>query len=94
MHDVAILAMHGVVAADLAIPCDIFSRMRLPDETPGYRVRVCGEAKEVRSEAFNLRTRWSLAGLAAAHTVIVPGVADPSQAIAPAVRPAARRPPG
>jgi len=85
MHDVAILAMHGVVPADLANPCDIFGRMRLPDETPGYRVRVCGEAKEVRSDAFNLRTRWTLADMAGAHTIIVPGIADPAEPVSPAV---------
>ncbi len=78
MHEVAIIAMHGFVAADLATPLEVFGRVRLADGTAGYRVRVCGEAREVRGEAFALKAPKTLAAVAAAATVIVPGVADPS----------------
>ena len=75
MHDVAVLALHGVIAFDLTIPCETFGRLSLPD---GYRVRVCGEGPEVRSSAFTIRAPWTLAEAAAADTVVVAGVEDPS----------------
>jgi len=99
MHVVAVLALHGVVPFDLAIPCDVFGRAvapaaKAPYQAP-YQVRVCGEARVVRSGAFDLRVRCGLDGLADAGTVIVPGIADvtapvPARAIA-ALRAAAGR---
>lgn len=85
MHEVVIVAMHGLVPSDLATPCDIFSSVRLLDGSDGYRVRVCGEAREVRSEAFNIKAPWKLAEVASAHTVILPGLADPAVPISASV---------
>jgi transcriptional regulator GlxA family with amidase domain len=74
MHDVAVLALHGTVPIDLAIPCDVFGHVMKPGGRRGYRVRVCGEAREVRAGAFNIRAPFTLGDVDRAHTVIVPGV--------------------
>ena len=74
MHTIAVLALHGVVPFDLAIPCEVFGRVRLPDPAHEYEVRVCGEAAEVRARGFGIRAPWTLDGLADADTVVVPGV--------------------
>src|SRR5579859_1174224 len=95
MHTVAILAMHGVVPADLAIPCDLFGRVRRPDPAHDYDVRVCGEAPDVRAGPFDIRAPFGLAQLVGADTVIVPGIEDPTapvpEPIVTALRAAAGR---
>ena len=78
MHVVAVLALHGVVPFDLAIPCEVFGRAFRPGANAAYEVRVCGEAGTVRSGHFDLRAPWRLGSLADATTVIVPGIADVS----------------
>jgi transcriptional regulator GlxA family with amidase domain len=75
MHVVAVLALDGVVAFDLSVPCEVFGRARLAGGRPAYQVRVCGPG-EVDAGVFTLRPPFGLAGLAGADTVIVPGVAD------------------
>jgi transcriptional regulator GlxA family with amidase domain len=89
MYVVAVLALDGVVAFDLSVPCEVFGRARLAGGRPAYQVRVCGEG-EVDAGAFTLRPRWGLAGLAGADTVVVPGVADPRRPTPPAVLAALR----
>jgi len=76
MHDVAVIAMHGVVPFDLAIPCEVFGRVRLADGRAPYRVKVCGEAPEVRAGVFGIRAPWGLDAVAGAATVVLPGVDD------------------
>lgn len=90
MHEVAVLAMHGFVPFDLSIPCEVFGRVRLFGEKPAYRVRVCGEANIVRTEAFSLRASSNLKHLASADTVIIPGLDDAGRRIRPAVLAAIR----
>lgn len=85
MHEIAVLAMHGVVASDLAIPSDIFSWVRTREGAPAYRVRVCGEAPVIRSAVFDVNTRHSLEDLATAQTVIVPGTDDLRIEVSPPV---------
>ena len=77
MHDVAVLALHGVIPFDLAIPCEVFGRARL-DTGDAYCVRVCGETPEVRAGDFTLRAPWALEHLVQARTVIIPGIEDPT----------------
>ncbi|MQY05021.1 GlxA family transcriptional regulator [Actinomadura macrotermitis] len=86
MHTVAVLALDGVIPFDLSTPIEVFSRTRLPDGRPGYRIRVCGERPEIDAGAFTLRAPWGLDGLGTADTIIVPGTADPTAPLAPAVR--------
>lgn len=81
MHVVAVLALDGVVGFDLGTPLEVFGRTRLPDGRPAYDVRVCAADDSVDAGLFTLRAPWGLPALSAAHTVIVPGVADPATAV-------------
>lgn len=81
MHTVAILALDGVIAFDLATPLEVFGRSRLPDGRPAYRVVVCAPRDEVSAGAFALRAPWRLDMLSEADTIIVPGLADPTAPI-------------
>ncbi len=85
MHHVAVVAFPGVVPFDLAVPCEVFGRATGYDGRPGYDIRVCGSAPTVDAGLFALRTRWSLADLDWADTIIVPGVDDVDRPIAPEV---------
>ncbi|WP_414507343.1 GlxA family transcriptional regulator [Streptomyces sp. NEAU-L66] len=85
MHTVAVLALDKVIPFDLSTPIEVFTRTRLPDGRPGYQVRVCAERPEVDAGAFALRAPWGLDGLTDADTVIVPGTADPTGPLPPAV---------
>ncbi|MFJ4033167.1 GlxA family transcriptional regulator [Streptomyces griseoluteus] len=90
MHTVAVLALNQVIPFDLSTPIEVFSRTRLPDGRPGYQVRVCAEREEIDAGAFAVRAPWGLEGLAGADTVVVPGVAEPTAPLSPAVRDALR----
>jgi transcriptional regulator GlxA family with amidase domain len=81
MHIVAILALDGVCPGDLAIPWEVFSRVRLAGGEAAYDVRVCGQARDVSAGAFILRAPWQLAETSRADTLIVPGVDNPALAI-------------
>jgi len=76
VHEVAVVATHGVVAFDLATPTEIFRGTRLDDGRNPYRLVVCGVARGVRAADFELRMRHGLEALERADTVIVPGVSD------------------
>jgi transcriptional regulator GlxA family with amidase domain len=78
---VAVVALDGVNPFDLAIPCEVFGRVRLPDGRAPYRVRVCGVTTTVDAGAFRVRTATDLRGVAGAHTVVVPGIEDPTRPI-------------
>ncbi|MER5895455.1 helix-turn-helix domain-containing protein [Streptomyces sp. NPDC001876] len=90
MHTVAVLALDQVIPFDLSTPIEVFTRTRLPDGHPGYRIRVCAEQPETDAGAFTLRAPWGLEGLKGADTVIVPGTARPTVPPTPAVRDALR----
>ncbi|MBO2449555.1 helix-turn-helix domain-containing protein [Actinomadura barringtoniae] len=94
-HIVAVLALDGVVATDLALPLDAFDRVRLPDGSLPYRVRVCGPEREIAAEMFGMTVPYGMDALAEADTIVVPGHgADPSEApaeVLEALRTAARR---
>ena len=85
MHTIAVLALDGVVALDLAIPCEVFGRVRLADGSIAYRIIVCGERGNVRSSAFDLRAPGRLRDIEAADTLVVPGIEDLDAPIAPRV---------
>jgi transcriptional regulator GlxA family with amidase domain len=85
MHKIAILAMHGVLPFDLATPCEVLSRVRTPSGDLAYDIRVCGEARVVKTTFLDLRVRWDLSEMLDARTIIVPGIADISQRVPAAV---------
>jgi transcriptional regulator GlxA family with amidase domain len=77
MHVVAILALDGVVAFDLGVPCQVFSAARQPDGTPRYDLRVCGDpevtATAVSVSCFRLHCDYPLEAAIDADTIVVPG---------------------
>lgn len=77
MHTVAILALDGVIAFDMATPIEVFARCRLPDGRAPYRVCLCSPTMQVDAGLFTLRTPWGLDRLEEADTIILPGVANP-----------------
>ncbi|MGW0812127.1 GlxA family transcriptional regulator [Streptomyces viridiviolaceus] len=93
MHTVAILALDDVVPFDLAAPMQVFDWTRLPDGRSPYRVRLCAESPEVRTDGLVLRVDRGLDALEDADTVIVPGRSEengpPSDRVLAALRQAA-----
>jgi len=71
---VAVVAFDGVVLSDLAIPCDVFGRVRDSKGRFPYEVRVCSLRRRVRSDHLSLDVPRRLASLQRASTVIVPGI--------------------
>jgi transcriptional regulator GlxA family with amidase domain len=91
MHRVAIVATDGVVPFDLATPCEVFGRVRLPGGRAAYQIRVCGVTREVDAGLFRLRTDHGLEALAKADTILLPGIADVAVAAPPALVRAVRK---
>ncbi len=89
-HIVAVLALDGVVAYDLAIPCGVFGHVMAGDGTPHYEVKVCGEARTVRSRDFALAISYGLETIVGADTLVIPGVDETDSPVSPAVVDAVR----
>ncbi len=85
MQNVAVLAFDGVVAFDLTIPCEVFGHAVLPDRSPAYRVKVCGERRRSSTRAFEVRAPYGLVDAVDADIVIVPGTDDPGRPPSPAI---------
>lgn len=90
MHIVAVLATHGVVPLDLAIPCGVFGHSPVPGTKAHYEVLLCGEAKTLRSHFFKIIPPYGLEHVAKADTVVVPGIEDIDAPISPRVTAALR----
>jgi transcriptional regulator GlxA family with amidase domain len=78
MHTVAVLALPDTIAFDLTTPIEAFGRVRLPSGAPGYRVVACGSQPEVSAGPIRIATDHGLEALAAADTIVVPGLNDVS----------------
>ena len=78
MHKVSILALEGVVPFDLGIACEVFGRSQIVSGELAYEVRVCGQAQRVTAQAFAIGVPCGLDAIAAADTVVIPGVDDPA----------------
>ncbi len=93
MHSVAILVLDDVVPFDMAAPMQAFDWTRLPDGRSPYRVRLCAESPEVRTDGLALRIDLGLEALETADTIIVPGRSEehgpPSERVLAALRRAA-----
>lgn len=76
MKTIAVVVPQGVIAFDLAIACEILGRVRLAGGEPGYQVLVCGSRRSVPVGGYELRVARGLQVLAAADTVVVPGIED------------------
>ncbi|QIS02084.1 helix-turn-helix domain-containing protein [Nocardia brasiliensis] len=76
MRMVAILVPAGVNAFDLVLGAQIFASTWLPDNQPGYDVRMCGESTTACAsgqQMFSIGPRWPLETLEQADVVLVPG---------------------
>ncbi|MFC5907626.1 GlxA family transcriptional regulator [Streptacidiphilus monticola] len=73
-HQVAVLALDGVIAFELATPSRLFESTRPPGEAPLYRVRTCSvDGGPVRTSAdFRVVVDHGPELLAEADTVVVP----------------------
>ncbi len=94
MRRVAVIIVDGVSPFDLGIACEAFAHLRGADGGPLYAVEVCAEGRSARAAAFDIQTPNTLAALASADTIVVPGswnIASPSEAVCDALRAAARR---
>jgi transcriptional regulator GlxA family with amidase domain len=91
MHTVAVLALRHVIPFDLSTPIEVFTRARLPDGRPAYRVRVCAPEPEIDTGTFLLRAPFDLDGLADADTIVVPGTSAPELALPEQVKAALRQ---
>ncbi|CAB3683697.1 HTH-type transcriptional regulator CdhR [Achromobacter deleyi] len=80
-HRVAVLAFDGLVAGDLAMPCEIFQLAETLDGGLPYQVDVCASRPRVKTHAYDLHVRARLDVARAADTVVIPGLADPRQDI-------------
>ncbi|MEU9128022.1 helix-turn-helix domain-containing protein [Kitasatospora sp. NPDC048540] len=84
VHTVAVYAFHGMAPFELGVVVEVFALAR-PEVTgllaaPWYDVRVCADRPGTALDAvggFTLTAPHGLDELAAADTVIVPGVANP-----------------
>lgn len=90
MHEIAILALNGVLPYDLGIACEAFTHVRLADGSSPYRVRVCGETTAVDAGSFVLNAPHGIDGLIGADTVIVAGVVDPDRPVSETIIDAVR----
>jgi transcriptional regulator GlxA family with amidase domain len=73
-HIIAVVAFDGVVLGDLAVPTEVFSRVRDSSGRARYEVRICSERRSVGSEHLTILAPWRLDMIRKAHTVIVPGI--------------------
>ncbi|WP_405162923.1 helix-turn-helix domain-containing protein [Nocardia sp. NBC_01499] len=88
MKMVAIVVPAGVNTFDMAMGGQLFAGVRLPDGSPGYDVRFCGDptvALASGNECGMLQTTWPLATIEQADTVIVPAAASIFQPATPDV---------
>ena len=85
MQTAAVLAFDGVVAFDLAIPCEVFGRAVLSDGSPAYRIKVCGERRRSSTRAFQIHAPHGLAEAVNTDIVVIPGTDDPARLPSPAV---------
>jgi len=81
MHNVAVLALDGVVAFDLGVPSQVLAAARVSDEVRLYQVRVTTpDGQPVRSVAgFTVGPEHGPEILDDADTVIVPGIHPPGR---------------
>ncbi|MFD6160664.1 GlxA family transcriptional regulator [Nocardia sp. NPDC060256] len=86
MRMVAIVVPASVNTFDMAMGGQLFAAVRLPDGSPGYDVRFCGEptvALASGQPAGMLQTTWPLATIEQADTVIIPAAASIFQPTTP-----------
>ncbi|WP_243437731.1 helix-turn-helix domain-containing protein [Streptomyces sp. FH025] len=90
VHDVAVYAFEGMAPFELGVVVEVFGLAR-PEltgllATPWYGLKVCADRPGTELDAvggFALTARHGLDDLAAADTVVVPGVRNPFGGVSP-----------
>ncbi len=84
---VSVLALPSVVPFDLGVPVQVFGYPRPDLGAHRYRMTVCGPRPGAVPAAggFAVAVEHGLEALAAAHTVVVPGIDDLDAPVPPAV---------
>jgi transcriptional regulator GlxA family with amidase domain len=90
MHTVAVVALPGTIAFDLATPVEVFGQVRLASGRAGYHVVVCGTDPIVSAGALRIATDHGLEALTTADTIVVPGRYDVTEPTPPALLAALR----
>ncbi|CRZ13688.1 GlxA family transcriptional regulator [Mycolicibacterium neworleansense] len=75
-HTVAVLALPGVNAFDMATAMEVFGRATLPGGSPAYRILVCSPAEITDAGPVRILTDHGIERLAEADTIVVPGCQD------------------
>jgi transcriptional regulator GlxA family with amidase domain len=94
VHEVAVLALDGVVAFDLSIPAQVFGHS---DQRRRYRLAICAPqpGPVPTSTGFEIVAAHGLDALATAGTILIPGIEEtdgtPPAAVLDALRAADRR---
>jgi transcriptional regulator GlxA family with amidase domain len=90
MHSVAILAYDGMSGFESGMAAEIFGLTELSEQfaagipRPWYSTRLCAATPEIRLlGGATVRTRYGLADLADADTVIIPSVRDVTEPVDP-----------
>jgi transcriptional regulator GlxA family with amidase domain len=82
IHRIAVIALDGVKALDLAIPMDVFT----VDPDVPYELKICGVSDRVRTASgLTLAVDHGLDVVRDANTVIVPGYQPVGQPVPPTV---------
>ncbi len=91
-NTIVVLAFDGIGPLHLAVPCSIFGEDRRDAGVPPFRVLVCGLGKTTlrTSAGFSIATRYGLADLPKAGTIIAPSwhrpYVDPPEPLIRALR--------
>jgi AraC family transcriptional regulator, transcriptional activator FtrA len=86
-HVVATVVDQGALTFDFAIPCEVFGIDRSDIADPWYELLVvaAGERRVRTQTGFVLEAPHGLAALRRAHTIVIPGWADPDRDPSPAL---------
>ncbi|MGW1679415.1 GlxA family transcriptional regulator [Saccharopolyspora sp. NPDC002376] len=89
MHVVGVAVIDGVVGFDLTAVCQVFAAARPPGLDSPYEVRVCAApdalVTAVGTTSFRITAPFALADLAAADTIMVPGLKEWTRPVSPEV---------
>jgi transcriptional regulator GlxA family with amidase domain len=85
MHSVAVVCFPDMIAYDLSIAVEAFSRVPMPNGENGYRVLVCGTDQTIPAGPISVVVDRGLEALVDADTIIVPGHLDATTETPPSV---------
>lgn len=76
-HRLTILVLEGFIPFDVSVPYNIFSQVKLQNGRNPYDVSICGHKAISTSHEWQITGSKTLADLAQANTIIIPGLDNP-----------------